>query len=1019
MSIVKLIVAVALLLAVQCLNISSQTSPEIERLTAKTVATPNDDNVYVQRGNIYLYLNKLAEALADAEKALTIDPTNAHALLLRGKVKNSRKDFDNAIADFTKIIEIDEKNAEAYLARAQAKHGKGIKFSRILDDDFNKVYLINPNHPSLFAVAGTFCLEDGEDGCTGYLKKAIENNSPAVSSPESNVIARDLRRKFALAAISLTKGGFEFKSNHSRNDGIRREAVAYLQIDAAAGKTDADIYRMLGKLFEDSRDYLPAEENYSKAIATRPKDYALYIARADFYRARNANEKAVADFTRAIAIKPADATAFRHRGIAFENMGDAAKAIADYNKAAALAPLDGLTLMHRGNFYFEQKDLAKALADLNRAVELKAADPCVNLYRGRIYLEKNDFTNANADLEVEEIKCALTDFYRGELFFKQGDYGSAISKYDRAWIEYDARDFDKTSIAAALGKAKDAEQKRQGENTLIIAPAFPVAEAQSPRPPPIGSLKCVSGNCSKGYGKFVFPSGSVYEGNIVNGNGEGKGKFTSIDGDIYEGDFVKGKREGQGIYKFKSGDVYIGQFANNRRNGKGKITHTNGNIYEGDFVNENKEGQGTYSFKSGQIYIGEWRNDKYNGRGKLTRTNGEIYDGEWVDNKKTGRGKVTFANGDTYEGNLIDGKFEGQGIYTTKNGDYYTGEWKNNKRNGDGKEYSKATNTSREGLWKDDVLNGAANSKPGLSTATNSGTTTSHPAVSETKTVLRDTLNGKLNFVDRKPLVYKLKNEFTGDVSYYKIEFINDAGKLAFKWNEITKNASSPKLVITDAAIASARKYVNILYTKTEIMPDNGIFFILSQALYQELNTKKEMNLDLGDGPIRISLDYKANAITGIYSNKNLKMLYLHGDDGDTTMSVLDDPMLPLIVEVETLDYKLELVTAPPPPTTPTTTTSKSEAEWKKVCDPFVTKIEAAVDSKKDDAAKQVYADFDAATKEAGTSTSVRNTRKALLKTMHRSNSYPLMKFVREKLKTLNYTEEETKDILSPKLFYV
>ena len=100
--------------------------------------------------------------------------------------------------------------------------------------------------------------------------------------------------------------------------------------------------------------------------------------------------------------------------------------------------------------------------------------------------------------------------------------------------------------------------------------------------------------------------------------------------------------------------------------------------------------------------------------------------------------------------------------------------------------------------------------------------------------------------------------------------------------------------------------------------------------------------------------------------------------------------------------------------------TSKTETEWQKVCEPFVSTMETAINTKNDEAsAMQIYADFDAATKDAGTSTSVRNTRKALLKTMHRSKSYLLRKFVTDKLKTLNFTEAETKDILSPKLFYV
>ena len=72
-----------------------------------------------------------------------------------------------------------------------------------------------------------------------------------------------------------------------------------------------------------------------------------------------------------------------------------------------------------------------------------------------------------------------------------------------------------------------------------------------------------------------------------------------------------------------------------------------------------------------------------------------------------GKGKMVYTNGDIYEGDFVNGNSEGQGVYTAKNGDYYTGEWKYAKKDGYGKEYIKATNTTREGFWKNDVFVGA------------------------------------------------------------------------------------------------------------------------------------------------------------------------------------------------------------------------------------------------------------------------------------------------------------------------
>ncbi len=57
-----------------------------------------------------------------------------------------------------------------------------------------------------------------------------------------------------------------------------------------------------------------------------------------------------------------------------------------------------------------------------------------------------------------------------------------------------------------------------------------------------------------------------------------------------------------------------------------------------------------------------------------------------------------------------------------------------------------------------------------------------------------------------------------------------------------------------------------------------------------------------------MSYNYNMTAPTGIYSDKTRKILYFQSDDGKTTMEILDDPVCPLIIGINTGDYTLTLV---------------------------------------------------------------------------------------------------------------
>jgi hypothetical protein len=126
--------------------------------------------------------------------------------------------------------------------------------------------------------------------------------------------------------------------------------------------------------------------------------------------------------------------------------------------------------------------------------------------------------------------------------------------------------------------------------------------------PPTG---CVSGNCDKGFGKYVYADGNYYEGNFKKGQYEGKGTFVYSYGGSYTGDFKDGQQMGIGKITKANGTYWEGQNIYGNPNGFVKMTFFNGCQYTGIMDRwYRKDGEGTYSLHSGFSVKGIFKEDK-------------------------------------------------------------------------------------------------------------------------------------------------------------------------------------------------------------------------------------------------------------------------------------------------------------------------------------------------------------------------------------------------------------------------
>ena len=93
-----------------------------------------------------------------------------------------------------------------------------------------------------------------------------------------------------------------------------------------------------------------------------------------------------------------------------------------------------------------------------------------------------------------------------------------------------------------------------------------------------GEVRSAGSQIPHGRGVKVFPDGSVYSGEFVDGEHEGKGRISKQSGDVYDGNWRNGQPHGHGVETYMSGERYEGYWKDGRKVGKGKFKHADGYV---------------------------------------------------------------------------------------------------------------------------------------------------------------------------------------------------------------------------------------------------------------------------------------------------------------------------------------------------------------------------------------------------------------------------------------------------------
>jgi tetratricopeptide (TPR) repeat protein len=232
---------------------------------------PQQAALYTARAAVYIHLQETALALADVERALEIEPGHLLANLLRSELYSLEKCFDQALEWCQRALQL------------------------------------KPDWSYPFADRAGIYLEQGDPArALTDLDRAIELNP---------------RLTLAFVLRSLVR----------RHLGDREGARADAEQAFRLAPKDALVFpEFFLPTFTGHLDW--ARDYFGQALKRMPGSPLPYQGRAGALRANREWEPAIQDYTRAIALAPRQAELYLGRGQAYQGAGDLARAAGDYRR---------------------------------------------------------------------------------------------------------------------------------------------------------------------------------------------------------------------------------------------------------------------------------------------------------------------------------------------------------------------------------------------------------------------------------------------------------------------------------------------------------------------------------------------------------------------------------------------------------------------------------------------------------------------------------------------------------------
>jgi tetratricopeptide (TPR) repeat protein len=497
----------ALVERARCNYLSVSKEALVDKKSAELAKT-NKDRVKLDRAVEAFVLGKISNGMADAEKAISINPNNASAFNIRGLLKElnrdrdgamedlsksiaidknfikpyfnraalyeKKRDFDAALKDYSSVIALDSNNVMARRMRVSIHKNNGVKYveekgSKMLlnyyqmEGDLYRLMYLDSTNEKVYTLFGDLYTErnSGNGFYSDWIYERYKNVKPN---------AAEAHFKYAEAIASA-------KSDYTTGTKEEFWAKATPEFEKAIllDNSKVDYYVSLANHYLIKiNDYNKSLQTAQKLIAKFPQEAIGHALAGNAYYQKNELDNALKSFSKAIELSPDYSYAYLYRSNVYKQKNDINNTLADFSKALEINPTMGEAYLARGNFYLEQKNATAAIKDLSEAINFKVSDKCAYVSRAKAYMlnavannekkiSSDNFKAAYNDLEKSG-NCTDLEFYKAELNYLLGDYYMAKQYFERAYISYKYYKKDLTEVNARLILV---EQSQKNESAAL------------------------------------------------------------------------------------------------------------------------------------------------------------------------------------------------------------------------------------------------------------------------------------------------------------------------------------------------------------------------------------------------------------------------------------------------------------------------------------------------------------------------------------------------------------------------
>lgn len=243
----------------------------------------------------------------------------------------------------------------------------------------------------------------------------------------------------------------------------------------------------LGRSQAEAKEFLPAIETLSKALAAHPDDVEALRWRGHAYTGAQQYDKAFADLDRALELGAEDAWTHYAHAMALHHLGHYQEAVRGYSRALAIDPEFKKAYEWRGYNRSLLGDQIGAVADLDIAIPLDPGNAWLHFIRAKACVALLDFKRAEEDLWKvidHDNRDADANSQLGYLKACLGEWQPAVNFLERA-VELDG----KAQVEARLwlyelhadrGEADLAKAQLEAVRQLAAAPGADLAVLQWP-----------------------------------------------------------------------------------------------------------------------------------------------------------------------------------------------------------------------------------------------------------------------------------------------------------------------------------------------------------------------------------------------------------------------------------------------------------------------------------------------------------------------------------------------------------